>query len=242
MEFVPIASSSAGCAYIVRTSGMAPLLIDCGVRFELIRQALDFKVSGLAACLVSHGHGDHCKAVPDLLKAGVRVYSGAATWEKFPEGIRGHHRAVTVQAMEEFKVGPWAVKAFDAVHDAEDTLGFIIAAAGEKLLYLTDTGWSKYRFEGLTHIAIECNWGEEILRENSRLGILEGDRFRRTASTHMSLERLLKLLQANDLTSVREIHLLHLSDANSDEQAFADAVRRATGKPTYVAAKREVPF
>jgi phosphoribosyl 1,2-cyclic phosphodiesterase len=238
LEFLPLASSSAGCSYIVRAPGMAPLLLDAGVRFQLIQQALGFTISKLAGCLVSHAHGDHCAAVPALLQAGVDVYGSGGFWRTFANGQWSrHHRAWWIAPDHDFKVGPWSVKGFDVVHDAEDTLGFLVSGSDDTLLYLTDTAYSKYRFEGVTVMAVECNWSEEQMRKSSAEGSIHRERFRRTAGNHMSLERLLRMLEANDLTTVREIHLLHLSDQNSDETAFAEAVRRATGKPVYIAPK-----
>ena len=62
----------------------------------------------------------------------------------------------------------------------------------------------------------------------------------RVIRTHSSLETALKTLRANDLSKVREIHLLHLSSGNAVEVDFKDAVQRATGIPTYIAAERGV--
>jgi phosphoribosyl 1,2-cyclic phosphodiesterase len=247
VEFLSVASSSQGCAYILRAPGGAPpLLLDAGVRFQLIQQVLGFTVSKLAGCLVTHAHGDHCAAVPELLKAGVEVYGSEGFWQTFRHGIWGdHHRAHVVKAETQFKVGPWSVKGFDVVHDAEDTLGFLVSGYDDKVLYLTDTAYSKYKFEGVTVMAIEANWGEEHMRASSASGRIHGERFRRTASNHMSIERLERLLDANDLSSLREVHLLHLSDANSDAEEFKRRVMRKTGVPVYVAAKdatKEVPF
>jgi len=78
----------------------------------------------------------------------------------------------------------------------------------------------------------------ELLKANTLAGSLDRSRYSRTAHNHMSLERLLDLLKANDLSKVERITLLHLSDANSDEQEFKLAVERATGIPVDVAAKR----
>lgn len=199
-----------------------------------LREQTTFRISEFAGCIVSHSHGDHSRAVRDLLKSAVTVYAPADTFERL--GCFGHHRAKVIEPGSVTQIGSFAVYAFDAIHDVE-SLGFVICHREGKLLYLTDTAYSRYRFEGLTHIAIECNYSREILRENTMRGDIELDRFKRTTQNHMSLERLLDLLRANDLSQVQEIHLLHLSDANSDEAAFRDAVREATGIPTYVARK-----
>lgn len=251
IEFIPLASSSDGCCYVVRSSAHPPLLIDAGIRYTAIQIGLNFQVTSLAGCLISHCHGDHSKAIPKLLAAGVDVYASPDTWKAL-----GHRKGMTTHRSkpigdpqlekdgihQAIAVGPWTVQPFDAVHDVAGTLGFLIASPCQcRLLYLTDTAYSRYRFEGLTHIAVEANFSSEIMRQNSRQGSIETDRFKRTTQTHMSLERLIEMLKANDLNKVKEIHLLHLSDLNSDEAAFKDAVQRATGIPVFIACKRQTP-
>lgn len=235
--FRPVASSSEGCCYVVEADDGAALLLDAGAAVQDIQIATGFKVSSLAGCLLSHGHGDHAKSIKKVLHYGVDCYASAETWEKV--GPK-HHRAKTVASKQVFHVGPFMVQAFDAVHDEPGTLGFMVGHGTDRGLYLTDSAYSKYRFDGLTHLWVECNHSTEIMRSHVYAGDLHADRYRRSAQTHMSLERLLEMLDANDLSKVREIHLLHLSDGNSDEVEFADAVRRKTGKPVYVAAKRRI--
>lgn len=240
LTFEPLASSSAGCSYVLRRGDLAPLLIDAGLPFKEIQRALNFQLSGIAGCLVSHAHGDHAKAAYDLMRNGVDVYASRECLEQCATLVSVFANEVKPETA--FRVGPWRVRPFAAVHDLPGTLGFYIWPHGERerFLYLTDSAYSPYRFEGLTHIAVECNYSAEIMRDNALRGDISADRFKRTTRTHMSLERLLDMLAANDLSKVQEIHLLHLSDANSDEEAFAAAVRRATGCPVYVAAKKAV--
>ena len=128
------------------------------------------------------------------------------------------------------------VTPFDAQHDAAEPLGFYITARDtrEKLLYLTDSYYTKYSFPGVTHMIIECNYSEEKLRENVRDGILPADRVPRLAHSHMSLETLLDLLRSNDLSSLRQIWLCHLSNDNSSADDFRRQVRQATGTEVYI--------
>ena len=232
INFTPLASSSQGNCYLLSSPGVDPILIDAGVRFAEIQKALDFKVGSLAGCLVSHAHGDHSVAVKDLLRHYVDCYASAYTWEHL--GLQLGPRRF-VEHLEPVQVGVWQVTPFDAVHDMPGTLGFVIDGMTARCLYLTDSAYCKYRFEDLTHIFIECNHSAEIMRENARSGDIGNDRYKRTATNHMSIERLVAMLKANDLSKVVEIHLLHLSDANSDEVAFKETVMRATGKPVHVA-------
>ena len=48
-------------------------------------------------------------------------------------------------------------------------------------------------------------------------------------------DTLLDLLRANDMTKVRQIYLLHLSDGNSDAAAFRRQVQQETGAEVYIA-------
>ncbi|MFZ5815354.1 MAG: MBL fold metallo-hydrolase [Bacillota bacterium] len=231
MEIQVLASSSSGNCYLLRDGG-APLLLECGLRFQEIRQGVGFGLSSLAGCLVSHEHGDHARAVRDMIKAGVDVYASSGTWEAL--GVTGH-RARTIKALQKVQIGPWTVLPFETVHDAAEPLGFLIASAGGKVLYLTDSSYCKYRFQGLTHIMIECNHSMDLLRQAVESGAIPLAHKNRVLRNHMSLERCLETLRANDLSTVQEIHLLHLSDQNSDADRFKRAVAAATGKPVYVA-------
>lgn len=237
MEFISIASSSAGNCYILRSEGLPTLLLDAGVRFEEIQRGLDFRLSEVAGVLLTHAHGDHSKAIPKLLTNAVDVY---ASQEALTElSATKNFRAIPVKPHEQFRIGSWTVLPFSAVHDSPGTLGFVIGdGQGSTALYLTDSAYSPFRFENLTHIFIECNFSREIMRENLKRGTVDGGRAKRTTQNHMSLETLIDMLKANDLSRVEEIHLLHLSDENSDAERMANAVREATGCPTYVAEKR----
>jgi phosphoribosyl 1,2-cyclic phosphodiesterase len=241
LEFTSLASSSAGCAYRVSCApaGICPILIDCGLPYKQLQRGLNFKTSELAGCLISHAHGDHCKAAVDLIKAGVECYASYETWKAIgPELTSFHCRQIINIEMKPFMVGIWHVTPFEATHDCPGTLGFVVESTfGHRLLYLTDSAYSKYTFPDLTHIAVECNHSMGILRKNVESGRIDRERFNRAAHTHMSLERLINMLKANDLSKVQEIHLLHLSDDNSDEAAFKAAVERATGIPCRVAAR-----
>lgn len=230
MNFQPISSSSAGNLYIVRDAAAdRTLAIECGIRFSAMQQRLKHRVNRLDGVLVSHAHKDHCCALKDILRCtSVGVYALEETFEAL--GVE-HHNAHPVNPFEAFTVaGHWHVMPFNTIHDVP-SLGFLIRAGRDKLVYLTDTGYSLYRFRGLTMIAIEANYSLVKLRESDE----HPARKLRSLKFHMSIERVLELLAKNDLSKVREIHLLHLSGAHADDEMFEHVVEEATGKPVYVA-------
>lgn len=252
MQFRSIASSSAGCAYLVTAAGIAPLLIDCGVSVDAIREATGFKSTGLAGCLVSHAHGDHSKSAMKLAKAGIEIYGSQETLKSVE--LLGHHRGNVLKPFEPKPLFPsgyfnsdqtpvqpgrpyWTVMGFELVHDCPGTFGFLVSAGGETLLYMTDTAYSPHTFPGVNYYAVEANYDPEIMRANTEKGVIDSQRFVRTVRNHMSIDTLVAMLKKNDIGCAKHVYLLHLSDSNSDEAAFKEKVQRATGVPVTVCPK-----
>lgn len=234
VEIKPIASSSAGNAYHI-SDGTTSLLLEAGVRFRDIQRATGFKTSSIAACLLTHEHLDHCRYASDVMKAGIDVHASVGTLAA--AGLTGH-RAIPMIPLTPVTIGTWTILPFDVQHDVSEPLGFLLAnAAGDKLAFVTDTYYVRHRFAGLTHVMVECNFSERILNENVAAGRVPAVHRKRLMRSHFSLENMLDFLRANDLSRVEEIHLLHLSDQNSDEALFKREVQAATGKPVYIAQK-----
>jgi phosphoribosyl 1,2-cyclic phosphodiesterase len=150
-------------------------------------------------------------------------------------GLSGH-RLNIIKAKQQFRIGTWTVLPFDTQHDAAEPLGFLLANQdGEKCLYLSDTMYCKYRFHGLTHVAVECNYSLNILNRNVDAGTVPKELKSRILKSHFSLENVKDFLRANDLSKVQEIWLLHMSNGNSDSERFKCEIQSLTGKPTYIA-------
>lgn len=231
MKFTSLASSSRGNAYLLQADGASPVLLEAGLPIKQLRDKLrahGVMLSDLAGCLVSHEHGDHSKAVKDLLKASVDCYMTAGT--AFKLGIQEHHRLKEV--VDPFVVEGWAIIPFSLEHDAEAPAGFFIGYGDERLLFIPDTSYVKNRFQGATIIAIECNNISEIMSQNIQAGNIPAMVGKRVRRNHMSLENLISMLRVNDLSKCRTIFLMHLSDGNSDERRMKQEVQAATGIPT----------
>lgn len=232
MEIQVLASGSSGNAYIVG-DGATTLLLDAGIPLKAIQAGSGFKVRQMEGCFITHAHQDHSKAARDLARLGLDIYTSQGTIEAC--GLSGH-RVRPVKALEEIQVGTFKVLPFDVEHDAPEPLGFLFTsiASGEKLLYFTDTYYIRYRFVGLTHIMAECNYSEDGIRRSVEAGYVPVELVPRLVKSHMSLEHLVEMLRANDLRSVRQIYLLHLSENNSEERRFREEIQKQTGAEVYV--------
>jgi phosphoribosyl 1,2-cyclic phosphodiesterase len=123
---------------------------------------------------------------------------------------------------------------FDLHHDVP-THGFLIGDPNfEKLLFIPDTSYIRNRFDGVNIIAIECNYVADKLSQNIQSGAISKAVGRRVRRNHMSLDTVIGMLKANDTSVLREIWLLHLSDANSDETEMRRRVQEETGIPVFV--------
>lgn len=227
MNITPYHSSSAGNLYRVDD-----LLLEAGVSIHRIKKCLHYRLSEIRACLITHDHGDHATAVKGLLKAGVDCYMSQGTADAL--GVSGH-RLHILEAGKQTRIDEWRVMPFATIHDAAEPLGFLIAKNEEKLLFLTDTHYSPWRFRGLTHVMVEAGYDPGILQNNISAGLIHPAVARRTLHNHMSIDTALGLLRANDLSAVQEVYLLHLSAANSDADQFKGRVQQLTGRETYVA-------
>ena len=220
MKFEALASSSAGNAYIVSDNDTR-ILLECGVSHNKLQKLSGFSLSEFQACLVSHEHKDHAKAVTDLISRGMAVYMSPGTADALETDAVN-----LIEHMEQFNVGSLDIVPFTTFHDAAEPLGFLIKSRvdGDVLAFATDTVNLRYKFPGLNILAIEANYDKHILERCEKMP--EKVRYRITNS-HMEIDTLCDYLRSLDLSQCREIHLLHLSDATSHEGHFLNKVARA---------------
>ena len=229
MKFQALASSSAGNAYVVSDQDTR-ILLECGVSHSKLQKLSGFSLSEFQACLVSHEHKDHAKAVAELISRGMAVYMSPGTAEALEtEGVE------LIENMGQFNVGSLDIVPFTTFHDAKEPLGFLIKSRvdGDVLAFATDTVNLRYKFPGLNILAIEANYDKNILERCEKMP--EKVRYR-ISNAHMEIDTLCDYLRGLDLSQCREIHLLHLSDATSHEGHFINKVARAVPRGIEITA------
>ena len=241
MKLIILASGSAGNCYVL-DNGNDALVIECGVKLHEVKQVLGFDISRVSGCLCSHEHLDHSGHIKEFLKARIKVYASAGTIEEVKKKMVIESYTLpmlqAVKAGTRYTVGAFSVIPFDVQHDCADPLGFLIQHPDMGVcLFATDTYYLKYKFKGLNQILIEANYREDILLRNIEAGRIPSLLLKRTLQSHMSYDTCLKALQANDLTAVNNIVLIHLSDGNSNAEEFKKGIHEATLKSVHVAEK-----
>lgn len=234
MRFQSLASSSQGNAYIV-SDDCTHILLECGVSHKKLQQLCGFQTTALDGCIVSHEHKDHSQCVEKILASGVPVYlsQGTARALELPEKLLD--LATEMESGKQFTIGSLDILPFSTFHDAQEPLGFVMQSRvdGDILAFATDTVNLPYNFPGVSLLAVEANFQQDILDRCERMP--EKTRHR-VSNTHMEIDKLCECLRRMDLSRCREIYLLHLSAATSHEGHFINKVARVVPRHVKVSA------
>lgn len=237
MKIQVLGTGSSGNCYKVEI-GTATLLLECGLPYKIIQRKLNFKVSQIDSCLVTHEHMDHAKAIKDLMKAGIDCYMTRGTAEAL--GISGH-RLKTFRPFEKARYYSEELKdliilPFEAIHDVKEPVSFYIKSkkSDESLVFVTDTAYLKYKIPDCDCLMIECNYVKSVLDKQVEEGKLNIDLRNRIVKNHLSLETLVEALKVANLSRCKQIYLMHLSDGNSDEEMIKRTIQETTGVEVVV--------
>ncbi|SDC45434.1 MBL fold metallo-hydrolase [Geotoga petraea] len=223
-----LGSSSKGNCYLIDKL----LILEAGISLKEVKKELDFDLSSVKGCLITHSHGDHSKYVKDYVASGVDCYMTKETKEKL--GIE-HHRIKEIESEHLFEIDGFKILPFKTQHDCDGSVGFYINSEYGNILFATDTYYLQYKFENLNHILIEANYSEDILQNNVESGNVSEFVANRIRKSHFELENVKEWLLANDLSRVKSITLIHLSDQNSDSKMFKEEIENLTFIKTEIA-------
>jgi phosphoribosyl 1,2-cyclic phosphodiesterase len=225
MQLTVLASSSKANGYLLHNEGEA-LVIEAGVSLLKVKQALDFRLDIIQGCIVSHRHKDHARALVAYANAGIDILAPDDVFKEH----QPHHRFRTALPGKGYALGNFKIIPFEVQHDVP-CYGYLIDHPDSgRILFLTDTYLCEYVFPGLNHILIQANYCDDILEENILAGIEHPGKRERLLTSHMELKTTKAVLMAQDLSTVHNIVLIHLSERNADEGWFVKEVSGVTGK------------
>ncbi|MBR2812556.1 MAG: MBL fold metallo-hydrolase [Solobacterium sp.] len=218
MEFALLASGSKGNAFVLR-EGRDMILIDCGSTRAHLMQCfakLGISPQDFEAVLITHDHSDHIAQIRMFLDR--RIYAA--------HDINGI-TVEQVRPLRTFRQGAFEITPLALSHDAPDTLGFVIQDGGEKLVYVTDTGYLNRNYFPLLkdadYIIMESNHDVARLMMTRRPQYLKmriaGD------SGHLNNEDAAEILKTIVSPVTKMVILAHISqEANTREAALACTV------------------
>ena len=232
MQIEVLGSSSAGNAYLI-FDGKTSLLLDCGLPYAEMQAKSLFMINNVGACLVTHAHKDHSKAVNDLLKYAVDVYALPETISAL--NVLEHHRTHIVKPMESFMVNTFEILPITMYHDCP-CVGYMVYsnATNERLFFATDTYKITVNPQGVDYLILEINYQKEIVNNLVNEGIMESSIRARLLFSHYELSKALKWLKKIDKSRLKRIYVAHLSNGHSNAEEIKRAVIVETGVPTVI--------
>ena len=224
-------SSSKGNLYSI-SDGNTTIMLECGVDFKTIQKCFDFKLSVVAACLITHEHKDHAKSWEKVAQY-MPVYMLKDTAEAL--GAKGYN-IKHYTPREALMIGDFSIMPLNAYHDAP-CCSFSISniETRERVLFVTDTAILQEYPYNVSYALIECNYQLEIINEEVDLGRLNSAGRNRIISSHMGLDTTVKMLQSLNPATLKEIYILHLSGRHTDAAHVKKTIEQAVGKPVHIA-------
>ena len=212
-------------------SSSEALILEAGCKLMEVKKALHWQLSKVVGCAVSHEHNDHAGYAAEYAAAGIKVLALPAVQQA--KGIK--RNAIAVELGKAYKMGSFVLQPFEVMHDVP-CVGYLVKQQElGKLVFFTDTFACKYRFKGVSTYMVEANYCDELLEANIEAGKVPMLLRNRLMTSHMELHNTIGFLRSSDLSSVRNIVLVHLSAGNAEAARFEEAVMAATGLPAVAA-------
>lgn len=230
-----LGSGSSGNCYLLEND-FECLVLEAGIDFKEVLKKLDFNISKIIGCLVTHEHKDHSKYVKEFIKNGIGVYMSKGTSSVID---LNSHYITYVKHNEYFKVGNFKIIPFNIKHDAAEPLGYYINHKETgNILFATDTYYIPNKFKDLSNILIECNYSGEILEKNIINGSVPIHLRERIVRSHMEFKTCENCLRENDLRQTNNVVLIHLSDNNSAAEMFRREIQNILPYANVVVAEK----
>lgn len=207
MQFKVLGSGSSGNCYLLEDNNEC-LIIETGLPYKTVLKALNYNISKVVGVIVSHEHGDHIKYYKDFVKYGIPVYVGLKPDKDF-QGLQ------IMQPKKAYKVGNFTIQSFDLVHDVPCVGYYIKHRDMGKALYITDTELVKQDFSKLqvNHIFVEANYSKDLIDRGK-------PNWEHVLLGHLELNTTCNFIKHNDSNELMNVVLLHLSNANADDDMF----------------------
>lgn len=224
MRVISTGSTKGNC-YALQSDAGEILLLDCGCNYKKILRGIDYKISKVVGCLLTHIHGDHKKSFKDLMNAGVQIYTNDETVENL-NVMTGELMISLPERRPRFLTSDFTVTPFYVPHDGTPNFGYIISHPEMgRMIYATDFMHFPCSFKNMdiNHFLIECNHMDDAPERGSF-------KFEHSIWGHSSLSTVKEIIRVNKTTSLRTVTLCHLSDGWGNPDRMQKEVQEVAGE------------
>lgn len=225
MKLKVIATGSSGNCYLL-DDGKEILIIECGVPFAEVKEAIDYQTSRIVGVLSSHEHMDHRKFINEYERAGIQTMKGNVFRDKYTVNYGTF-------------ASKYAVYPFEVPHDVPCYGYYISHPDMGKMVFVTDAMYIEYTFPEVNHIMVEANYAQDILDENVASGEIPQSLRNRIMKSHMSFNTAKGMVKANKSPHLRNVIMCHLSTRNSDKKRFQEEMQEVAGTYCNVAVAKK---
>src|SRR5213594_3858884 len=219
LSFTLLGSGSSGNATVV-SSGDVHILVDIGLSAkETARRLreLGLNPARIAAVVVSHEHGDHCRGVAPFakdLEVPVFITDGALAASQMRLESSKLQR---IESGVPFEVCGFLFTPFAVPHDSADPIAFCIEKHGVKMAVVLDLGYISNlvveRLKGCDAIILESNHDVNMLKVGPYPWSLKQRVMSRKG--HLSNDTVAEYLATGFDGNARHVVLAHLSKKNN---------------------------
>lgn len=208
MQLKCLASGSNGNCYLLQANNGETLILDCGIPIKAIKKGLNWNLKNVVGVLVTHHHKDHSKAINELENMKFQTF-------------KPYEENCLTKVMGDFTVRTFKLVGKDNhfTHTNADgtechCYGFMITHKEMgKMIYITDTEYVLWKFKGVNHILVSCNYQKQNINMNN------SSKNNHVVRGHMELATVKEFVKSNCSTNLNNVVLCHLSkdNANSTE-------------------------
>ena len=213
-----IGTGSTGNCYYLKADNGEILLLDAGIPIMDIKKGINFDVSSLVGCLVSHIHQDHALSAKKLSNF-------SPVWKPYESEHKKQHT----------HFGCFDVTCFDVPHSVE-CRAFLIKVDGLTILYATDFEYIPYNLtkQKINVALVEMNYQQKIMD-----GLEIDNHIAHTVTGHASDKTTTEFLVQNQ-KHLQNVILCHYSKSENlnREEALAEL---KTKLPKYINIQYAIP-
>ena len=143
---------------------------------------------------------------------------------------------IALDPMKKYHFGGFTVIPLRVIHgDCPNFAYHITLPDGQTLLFATDLERWNYNIKGINHLAIECNYSDDIRID----AMLNGAELRAQSKNHMEIGETIRTINRLKSPELQSVVLLHLSDNLSDAEGFKKRIFSECGVNAEVAEKNK---
>lgn len=237
LKTISSGSQYGNCYAII--NGEEILLLDCGCKYNEILKGIDYKISNVVGCLLTHKHGDHSKSYKEILNAGIPICTNMETANDI--GIEKEKKTFIVPPNGIFLTGNFMISPFYVPHDGTANYAFIIILPNQELLlYATDFLYlptNSFKEKTIDHFLIECNHLNNTPNEESA-------KYNHSMRGHSSLFTVEDIILRNKCEELKSVTLCHLSESWGNPEIMKSTIESLVPKTRVFVAESglEVPL